>query len=354
MKSSSPPQKFNVAITGDFYYSDGSLRYPDIGLKILETAAHINVTRFADHRNEMAPDQIGDANGVIVLAPRVTRSSLRSPERLLALGRFGVGFDTVDVSACTDADVVLYITPGAVNRSVAEATVGWMLSLSHHVRAKDILLREGRWDERTRYLGCELRDRTLGVIGFGRIGQALVELLRGFGMKRPIAFDPYGKPDVAARLGVDLVSLDELLARADFVSVHCLLNEETRNLIGARELNLMKKNAFLINTARGGIIDENALFDGLKNRRIAGAAIDCFVGEPVTRPHRFAELDNVLLAPHAICWTEELFRDIGLVCCQSMLDLSFGKKPDGIVNPDVLEKPSFKEKWQRLSHAPPE
>jgi phosphoglycerate dehydrogenase-like enzyme len=343
--------QFRVALTGDFFNQDGSTRYPDLGLNVFEGAPHIKTQRFAEHRNIIDADQIAEANGVIVLAPRVIRESLGSPDTLLALGRFGVGFDTVDVAACTDAGVVLYITPGAVNRPVAEATVCWMLALTHQVRAKDMLVRAGRWDDRNQYLGCELRDRTLGVIGFGRIGMAVIELLRGFGMRPPLAYDPYAKPEAAASLGVKLVSLDELLAQADFVSLHCLLNDETRNLIGTRELNLMKKSAWLINTARGGIVNEDALYEALKSRRIAGAAIDCFVGEPITRPHRFGELDNVLLAPHAICWTEELFRDIGRMCCQGMLDLSLGKRPAGVVNPEVFEKSSFQEKWQRLTHS---
>lgn len=343
--------KFRVALTRDFFNPDGSTCMPDIGLGVLEDARHIEVTRFAEHRSVMGADQIGDANGVIVLTPRVTRESLRSPENLLVLGRFGVGFDTVDVAACTDADVALLITPGAVNRSVAEATVCWMLALSHHVRAKDSLVRAGQWDERMRYLGSELRDRTLGIVGLGRIGQAVIELLRGFGMKPPLASDPYAKTEVAAALGVKLVRLEQLLARSDFVSLHCLLNDETRDLIGAPELNRMKSRAFLINTARGGIVNEDALYEALKNRRIAGAAIDCFVGEPITRPHRLGELDNVLLAPHAICWTEELFRDIGRMCCQGLLDLSLGKKPVGVVNPEVFEKASFQAKWRRLACA---
>src|SRR5205814_199569 len=130
-------------------------------------------------------------NGVIVLTPRVTARSLSGAADLLAIGRFGVGYDSVDVAACTAADVALFISAGAVDRSVAEATIAWMLALTHHVRAKDRLVREGRWDERTRYMGCELRDRTLGVIGFGGIGRAVVRLLAEFGMKTPLMFDPF-------------------------------------------------------------------------------------------------------------------------------------------------------------------
>ena len=201
-------------------------------------------------------------------------------------------------------------------------------------------------------MGRELRDRTFGVIGLGGIGRATVGLLRGFGMKPPLAFDPQLDPRLAVEAGVRLVTLDELLAGADFVSIHCPLNDQTRNLVGRRELARMKPEAYLINTARGGIVNEDALFDALAEHRIAGAALDCFAEEPVTRPHRFGTLDNVLLAPHCIAWTDELFRDIGRSVCQGMLDLSLGKVPRGVVNPEVLESPGFVEKWARCRRGP--
>jgi phosphoglycerate dehydrogenase-like enzyme len=272
---------------------------------------------------------------------------------LLAIGRFGVGYDTVDVEACTERDVLAMITSGAVDRSVAEATVCWMLALTHHLAAKDRLVRTGRWNDRTQYMGCELRDRTLGVIGLGGIGRALLSLLQGFGMRQPIAFDPFLSPEASGALGVRPVALDELLSTADFVSIHCPLNDNTRGLVGARELGLMKPDAWLLNTARGGIVDEDALFACLKQRRIAGAAIDCFDNEPITQPHRFGELDNVLLAPHSIAWTAEMFRDIGRAACQSMLDLSLGQRPRGVLNPGLFERDSFREKWKRIiGHEP--
>jgi phosphoglycerate dehydrogenase-like enzyme len=210
-------------------------------------------------------------------------------------------------------------------------------------------VRAGQWDERSKYMGSELRDHTLGVIGLGGIARKLIELLRGFGMNQPLAFDPFVSADAATKLGVKLVSLDELLRQSDFVSIHCPLTEKTRGLIGARELSLMKPSAFLMNTARGGIVDEDPLFDALQNRRIAGAALDCFAEEPVVKPHRFGQLDNVLLAPHSIAWTNELFRDIGKAACQAMVDLSSGKEPHGILNPEVLKSPGFQSKWERLS-----
>jgi phosphoglycerate dehydrogenase-like enzyme len=144
------------------------------------------------------------------------------------------------------------------------------------------------------------------------------------------------------------VDLEELLSSADFVSLHCPLNEQTNGLIGADQLKLMKPNAYLLNLARGGVVDESALYDALANQRIAGAALDCFESEPVTTPLKLSELENVILAPHSIVWTDELFRDIGRTACQSLLDLSQGNRPKGIVNLDVFNSLSFLEKWDRI------
>ncbi len=339
---------FRVGLTNDFYDASGQLKYRDIGLSVLESAKDVEFERFADHRPEIEPDQLVGLNGVLVLTPRVTTRTLSASENLLVLSRFGVGFDNVDVPACTAADVVLLITAGAVDYSVAEATVAWMLALGRHVRIKDKLIRESRWEDRSQFMGGELRGRTLGVVGFGGIGRTLVKLLSGFGMQTPLVFDPFISPAAIAEAGGRSVPLDELLIQSDFVSLHCPLNEKTRNLISSRELSLMKPSAYLLNTARGGIVDEEALYTSLKSRQIAGAALDCFIGEPLTAPPKFAELDNVLLAPHAIAWTHELFRDIGRMACQGMVDLTEGKRPHGVVNPEVFDRPGFQAKWQRL------
>ncbi len=337
--------KFVVALTADFYDSSGSPKYQDIGLSALNSHPHIHHRVFEQHRRQIGPDQIGNAQGVIVLTPAVTAESVSNAANLLVIARFGVGYDAVDVKACTAADVLVTITTGAVDRPVAEATLGWMIALSHNFRIKDGLVRRGQWDERSKYMGRELRDRTLGVVGLGGIARKLIDLLRGFEMKAPIACDPFVSEKSAAEIGVRLVPLQELLREADFVSIHCPLTPETRGLIGEPQLALMKPDAFLLNTARGGIVDEDALHQTLKARRIAGAALDCFAQEPITAPHRFGELDNVLMAPHCIAWTEEMFREIGRAACGVMLDLSFGKRPRGVLNPEVFASPGFKTKW---------
>jgi phosphoglycerate dehydrogenase-like enzyme len=339
---------FRVALTGDFFAADGSTKYPDIGLSVFESQPQVEWVKFREHKTPIGTDQVAGMQGVIVLTPSVTADTVAGSRDLLAIGRFGVGYDAVDVYACTQSDVVVFITAGAVDRSVAEATVGWMIALTHHFRVKDQLVRTGRWDERSNFMGRELRDRTFGAIGLGGIGSATVGLLGGFGMKTPLAFDPFLSARAAAEAGVRLVGLDELLAVSDFVSIHCPLTKDTRGLIGRRELGLMKPDSYLINTARGGIVDEDELFKALAERRIAGAAVDCFAEEPVVRPHRFGELDNVLLAPHSIAWTGELFRDIGRAACQGMVDLSLGNVPRGVVNPQVFDRPGFQEKWARM------
>lgn len=336
---------FHVALTADFFNDSGKPAYDDLGLSVFDDHPHITHDRFKKHHDPIKAKQIGDANGVIVLTPAVTKDTLSSADKLIAIGRFGVGYDKVDVEACTEADVVAFITAGAVDRPVAEATVTWLLTLTHNVLAKDRLVREGKWDDRSNYMGSEMRDRTLGIIGLGGIGKSLVALLDDFGMHRPMAYDPFLTQEMADQAGVRKVELEELLENADFVSIHCPLTDRTRNLIGKRELGLMKKSAYLINTARGGIVDEDALYEALKKNKIAGAGIDCFIDEPITKPHRFADLKNVVLAPHCIAWTNELFRDIGRAACQGMANLSLGKKPRGVLNPAVFEKKSFIKKW---------
>ena len=155
--------------------------------------------------------------------------------------------------------------------------------------------------------------------------------------------------DKANKLGVKKVELHELMKQSDFITVHCPLNKHTRDLISKRELDLMKSSSFIINTARGGIINEDALYMALSQKRIAGAALDCFNDEPIIKPNRFCELENVILAPHSIAWTQELFRDMGKKCSQHMIDLSNGIRPQGVINPEVFEKPTFQKKWKSLS-----
>ena len=341
---------FHVAITADYFDANGVPQFRDAGLAVLDLHPQIQHVAMKEFRSEIGPDQLENAQGIITLNAGVTATTLTRSENLLAIARFGVGYNDIDVSACTQADVLFFTMAGAVDRSMAEATVSWMLALNHLVRAKDLAVREGRWDKTTKFIqnGRELRDHTFGCVGFGRIARATIKLLDGFGMNQPLSFDPLVEPSEAQSHGVRLVGLDELMAEADLISVHCPLNDQTRDLIGRRELDLMKPTAYILNTARGGIINEDALFDALTRHQIAGAAIDVFVDEPFTTPHRFGQLDNILLAPHAVGLTYECYRDIGTAACTGMVDLAQGRLPKSVINPEVVDRPSFQAKWKRL------
>ena len=343
-----PANTYRVALTADLYDGD-KLLCEDMGLNVLDDAPDVERFNIKERRPEVGPEQLEGAQGVLVWAPAITANTVSQPDGLLAFSRIGVGFDKVDVVACTEAEVLVFTTQGAVDRSMAEGTVTFMLALTHNLLVKDRSLRgEPTWSQ-FEHLGKELRDRTFGAVGLGGIATEAIRLLSIFGMNPPIAFDPFVDAGTAKALGVELVPLNELMQRADFVSVHCPLNDQTRGLIGADQIGRMRPEAYLMNTARGGIIDEDALYDALKNNRIAGAALDVFAGEPLTEPHPLAELDNAILTPHAIGMTDELMRDIGAAACQKLVDLSVGKVPErGLLNPQVLESAGFQEKWQRL------
>jgi phosphoglycerate dehydrogenase-like enzyme len=338
---------FQIGLTADFLDPDGNLTYQDIGLHLIDEADGVERAFFDVHKPEIQSSQVAGFDAVLALTPLVTAATLKESDRLTHIGRFGVGYDSVDVDACTEADVVLTITAGGVNYSVAESVVAFMLALSHKMLIKDWMTREGRWNERSDHMGSELRDRTLGIVGLGGIGATLAEMVSPFRMKELIAFDPFLSEERAAELGVRLVSLEDLMREADFISVNCPLNDATRNLIGATQIGLMKPTAYLINTARGGIVDEAPLIEALKANRIAGAALDCHEQEPLPSGSPIAELDNVIVAPHAVAWSNELFRDLGHIACQQMIDVSHGKIPHGVVNTDVLERPGFQAKLAR-------
>lgn len=346
MRSAPHHSQFRVAFSADFLDERGALVFPDIGLSLLDGLSGVSHEFLPDYRPEYTPDQLRGFDVVLSLKPRVTAASLRGVERLTAIGRFGVGYDNIDLAACTENDVAVFITPEAVVRPVAESIVLFVLALSHNLVLKDRLVREGRWAESTRKLGREPRDRIAGTIGLGNIASEAIRLLRPFGIARFLAFDPYASPARAAELGVELAPLDEVLSLSDYVLVNCPLTAETRGLIGGRELRLMKSGAVLVNTARGGIVDQAALIAALENGGIRGAALDVFEKEPLEADSPLTKLDNVILTSHSAAWTEELFRDMGRVDCDGALAVRRGQAPAAVVNKDVLIRPGFLKKLE--------
>jgi D-3-phosphoglycerate dehydrogenase len=341
---------FRVGVTRDFLKPDGTLGFGDIGLGLLDEAAGVEWEFLAEGSRELRAEQVRDYDAIVVLSPRVTAATLAGAERLAVVARFGVGYDSVDVDACTAAGVILTITPDGVRRPVAHATLAFMLALSTMMFQKDRITRAGRWDDRFDYIGMGLTGRTLGLVGVGNIGREVLDLARPLGM-RHLAFDPYTSPETAATIGVELTDLETLLRESDIVSIHCPLTPETRALVDAERLALMKPTAYLINTARGPIVDQRALTDALRERRIAGAGIDVFEQEPVDPADPLLTLDNVIVAPHALCFTDEVALGNGRSACRSILDVAAGRVPQNVVNRAALETPRFKEKLARYAGA---
>ena len=342
------PDDFRVALVADLLGPDGRVVFDDFGVDLLDDAG-VYHTFLEEDLSPATPDQLAGFDVVISMGQSYTRDSFSGVERLALIARTGVGYDMIDMDAATKADVMVSITPEATRRPVASATMALMLGLCHRVRIKDAIVRNDDWDIRFDHMGCEIRDRVVGLIGMGMIGREVVRMLAPFEPSEILVSDPAVTGEEAARLGVTLVDLEALLKRSAFVTIHCPLNEHTRYLIGLRELRMMRPDAFLINTARGAIVDQKALEQALQEGWIAGAAIDVFEQEPPAADDPLLSLPNVILAPHASCWTHELFRDIGHDCMKAALAVSRGEEPPYVVNRAVLDRPGLKRKLERFS-----
>ena len=260
------------------------------------------------------------ADGIIVRSgTQVTAELLDDPGKLRAVVRAGVGVDNIDVAAATRKGIVVMNTPGGNTVSTAEHTITMLMALARHVPAADASLHAGKW-ERGKFVGTQLAGKTLGVVGLGRIGREVARRAAGLDMK-VIGFDPFLAPDRAAQLGIEAVAgLDDLVPHVDFLTVHTPLTDETRNLIGAAQIAAMKKGTRLINCARGGIINEEALAEGLTSGHLAGAALDVFVREPPPADHPLVKLPNVVVTPHLGASTVEAQESVAREAAQLLID----------------------------------
>jgi phosphoglycerate dehydrogenase-like enzyme len=327
--------KFRVGITRDNLKPDGKPLFDEASLEILRDP-RIEWEFLPELETELSQKTAAKYDALAVMLAQVTRRTVSGQDRRLKLiARFGVGYDTIDVPALTDNGVILAITPDGVRRPVASSALTFVLMLAHRVVTKDRLVREGRWAERTSHMGVGLSGRVLGSIGVGNIGSELFRLAQPFAM-RHLACDPYVTQQSVAPLGVKLVDLDSLLREADFLCVNCPLNEQTRHMIGAHQFSLMKPTAFFVNTARGPIVDEKALYQALSTRAIAGAAIDVFEQEPTPADNPLLQLDNLVVTPHHVCLTDECINTVAASVFSACRDLANGRVPKNVVNQQVL------------------
>jgi phosphoglycerate dehydrogenase-like enzyme len=340
---------FRVALSGDFKKLDGSPVFPDFDLRPLLTAPNVE-TVYLDGSNPLTAQQLEDFDALILLAHRFAPESVPKSGRLAVIARFGVGYDTVDVCACSASDIALCITPDGVRRPVAVSIITFMLVLTGKLMVKDQLARQGAagFAARGAHMGVGLVGRTLGSIGIGNIGAEMFRLAKVFDMTF-IAHDPFADKTVARELGVELVSLEEVFVRSDVLTVNCPLTADTHHIVNATRLALMKRTAYFINTARGALVDQMALTSVLAARKIAGAGLDVFEVEPTDPDDPLFKLDNVITAPHALCWTDQCFAGNGAADICAVLDVQKGIVPRGVVNRDVLNQPGFKTKLEAFA-----
>jgi phosphoglycerate dehydrogenase-like enzyme len=246
--------------------------------------------------------------------------------------RFGVGFDAVDVAAATERGVLVSTIPGTTDWGVADHTLGLMIDLAHGISRSDRAMRGGEWQPRR---GVDVWQATLGVVGLGRIGRAVAVRAFGFDM-RVIAHEPYPDMTFVKEHSIELLALDEVLAQSDFVTLHLPSMPETERIIDADKLALMKPTAYLVNTARGKLVDEDAVYEALKSDQIAGAGLDAWTDEPMTDP-RWAELDNVVLTPHAAPNTIGVWTASATMAVDIVLMVLAGEQPGQLLNSEAWE-----------------
>lgn len=312
------------------------------GMEILSSAGNLLIAPNPSENTII--DMIGDAEALVVRSSMVTAKIIEAGKRLRVIGKHGIGVDNLDLNACASKGVIVVNTPEANVISVAEHVVTCMLTLCKRLQQADRALRTGVFDQpgslpglvtKLGYSNMELYGKSLGLIGVGKIGQRLANIcIHGFGMK----VYGYNRSPIKCLGVIPCTTIDELVSQSDFVSINVPLTENTKGIINAKVLEKMKPTAFLINSARGGVVDEQDLFDVLKQRKIAGAAVDVFEKEPPRQDHPFFRLDNILVTPHIAAMTDEALYRMAVDVANDVVTVLNGEKPKNCFNMDVFKK----------------
>ncbi len=293
----------------------------------------------AGEREEVVIEKVGDADALILGGGGpVTRRVMEECTNLKIIARHGIGLDNVDLEAATELGIpVTYCRHTGEEVSVAEHAIALMLACARRLVEADRAVREGRWRARVELVGLELRGKTLGVIGLGAIGREVARIARnGLGM-RVLAYDPYAPDEAFREVGAESVGLEELLRESDFVTVHVPLTPETKRMLDAERLKLVKRGAVIVNTARGAVIDEAALCEALREGRIAYAGLDVFEREP-PEGSPLLSLPNVVLTPHVAAFTREALRRMDMANAEDLVRFFRGERPLRLANPQVYER----------------
>ena len=311
------------------------------GLKILKDVKEFQVEVKTELKPEALKEIIKDYDALIVRsATKVTKDIINAAIKLKVIGRAGVGLDNVDLEAATQKGIIVMNTPGGNTISTAEHTLTMMLALSRNIPQSDVSTKRGEW-KRSKFMGVELYHKTLGIIGLGRIGKEVAKRALSFGVK-VLAYDPFLSKEGAEGLGVEVVELKGLLQQSDYITVHTPLTEETKHMISTKEFATMKKGVRIINCARGGIVDEVALVDAIKEGKVAGAAIDVFEKEPPSADYELLKLDNVITTPHLGASTEEAQVNVAIEVAEIVRDALLGKGIRNAANYPSVEAEVYK------------
>ena len=313
-----------------------SHRLHDDGMAVLEKAGAEVVIVGSGKPQDMLP-HLKDADGVIIRIGSIDKETMLACPNLKAIGRPGVGVDSVDVAGATELGIPVVIAPGANTRSVAEHAMAMIFACAKNMLVCDQEMRKGNFGIRSEYKAYELYGKTLGLIGCGHIGKILAELATGIGMK-VLVYDPYLKEDVVQGWGYGYrASMEDILKEADAVSVHTPLTPATKDMIGEKELHLMKPTAILVNCARGGIINEPALCKALSEKWIQAAATDVVVQEPIRTDDPLFKLENIIVTPHMAGQTKEAASGVATLAAEGVLAVCRGEKWDKVCNPDAYK-----------------
>ena len=285
-----------------------------------------------------------DADAIMTCFAQVTENVVRAAEQCIVIGRFGVGVDNIAVSTATELGIAVTYVPDYCVDEVSDHVMALLHTWNRKIALFDRSVRERGWGSQPLTMRMmRLRGKTLGIVGFGRIGQAVAAKARAFGL-HVLATDPIVPGELVEAEGGRMVDLPTLLAESDFISLHTPLNEATRNLIGREELSMMKEDAFLINAARGPLIDEIALHDALKSGTIAGAGLDVMVDNSPPQDHPLLSLENIIITPHVAFFSQESTLELEERAAAEVVSVMQGRMPDNLVNPAVLDHPNARHK----------
>ncbi|RBW69293.1 C-terminal binding protein [Bacillus taeanensis] len=284
-----------------------------------------------------------DTDAILNQYAPITKNVIESLPKCKVIARYGIGVDTIDVKAATEKEILVCNVTDYCWDEVSDHAFALLMACARKVVQLNGAVKSGNWDYNVGVPIYRLRDRVIGLVGFGNIPQLVAKKAQAFGMK-VVAYDPFISPSIAERLNVELVELQELCERADFVSVHAPLNEHTRSMISAEQFNKMKQEAFIINTARGPVIDEKALIQALQQGKIAGAGLDVLEHEPIAQDNPLLAMDNVILNPHVAWYSEESGAELQRKTAQNAADVLAGYYPTYLVNNELKEKLELKEK----------